>query len=89
VNPRAVYPSLTDISPVFAILVGLAVGLLAGWVNGFIIAKTKIPPFIATLGMLFMARSMAVVLAGGFPPIFPRELDVSWLVGRLDLGIVT
>ena len=72
-----------------AILVGLMVAAAIGVANGLMTLRLKIPSFIATLGMLFMARSMAVVLAGGFPPIFPRELDVSWLVGRLDLGIVT
>ena len=72
-----------------AILIGLLIAALIGFGNGLITLKLKIPSFIATLGMLFMARSLAVVLAGGFPPIFPRELDVSWLVGRLDLGLVT
>ena len=36
------------------ILGGLATGGLAGLVNGTVIAKMKIPPFIATLGMLYM-----------------------------------
>ena len=58
-NPRAVYPSLTDMSPIWAILAGLGVGLLAGSVNGFLIARTKIPPFIATLGMMVSARGLA------------------------------
>src|SRR5712692_45819 len=34
------------------VLAGLATGALAGLVNGTIIAKLKVPPFIATLGML-------------------------------------
>lgn len=72
-----------------AILVGLLVAALIGFANGLITLRLKIPSFIATLGMLFMARSMAIVLAGGFPPVFRRELDVSWLAGRLDLGLVT
>ena len=72
-----------------AILAGLLVAALIGVANGLITLRLKIPSFIATLGMLFMARSLAIVLAGGFPPNFPREADVSWLVGRLDLGLVT
>lgn len=72
-----------------AILIGLALAASIGLANGLITLKLKIPSFIATLGMLFMARSLTIVLAGGFPPIFPRELDLSWLVGRLDLGLVT
>lgn len=71
-----------------AILIGLLIAALIGFGNGLITLKLRIPSFIATLGMLFMARSLAVVLAGGFPPTFPRGLDVSWLVGRLDLGLV-
>lgn len=58
-NPRAVYPALTDMSPIWAILAGLGVGLLAGIVNGSLIARTKIPPFIATLGMMVSARGLA------------------------------
>lgn len=58
-NPRAVYPSLTDISPIWAIMAGLGVGLLAGTINGSLIARTKIPPFIATLGMMVSARGLA------------------------------
>lgn len=72
-----------------AIVIGLVVAMLIGFANGLMTLRLKIPSFIATLGMLFMARSLAIVLAGGFPPIFPRELDVSWLVGRIDLGLVT
>ena len=58
-NVRAVYPALTDISPIWAILAGLAFGLTIGSINGFIIAKSKIPPFIATLGMMVSARGLA------------------------------
>ena len=58
-NPRAVYPSLTDMSPIWAILAGLGVGLIAGTINGSLIARTKIPPFIATLGMMVSARGLA------------------------------
>ena len=58
-NARAVYPSLTDIAPIWAILAGLGVGVLAGWVNGAVIARTQIPPFIATLGMMVSARGLA------------------------------
>ncbi|MBR2686983.1 MAG: ABC transporter permease [Aquamicrobium sp.] len=84
VNPRAVYPSLTDISPVFAILVGLAVGLLAGWVNGFIIAKTKIPPFIATLGMMVSARGLAKWYTQGQPVALLSD-EFTWFGKSFDV----
>ncbi len=60
-NSRAVYLDygLVDLNPVFPIMAGLALGALLGFINGFIIAKTKIPPFIATLGMMVSVRGLA------------------------------
>lgn len=52
-----------------AILIGFAVGILAaavpGLLNGLIIARLKVPPFIVTLGMSFIARGAAFLLSGG------------------------
>lgn len=52
-----------------AIIVGFAFGLLAaticGLINGTIIAKLKVPSFIVTLGMSFIARGVAFLLSGG------------------------
>ena len=53
------------VDPALAALAGLAVGTLAGFINGFIITRGKIPPFIATLGMLGIARGLALVVTGG------------------------
>ena len=66
-NGRAVYPLLTDISPVWPMLAGLGVGLLAGAINGVLIAKTGIPPFLATLGMMVSARGLAKWYTQGQP----------------------
>lgn len=64
---RAVFPHLTDL-PVWApVIAGLAVGLLAGAINGSIIAMTGIPPFIATLGMMVSARGLARLYTEGQP----------------------
>ena len=49
------------------LIVGLAVGALAGFVNGWLITKTKIPPFIATLGMMVSARGVARWYTDGSP----------------------
>ncbi|CAN5763918.1 ABC transporter permease [soil metagenome] len=52
-----------------AIPVGFAAGLVAamlvGLVNGVIVAKLRVPPFIVTLGMAFVARGTAYLLSGG------------------------
>jgi inositol transport system permease protein len=64
---HAIYPSLTGLNPIIPVAVGLAAGLLAGLVNGSLIAYTKIPPFIATLGMMVSARGMADWYTDGQP----------------------
>lgn len=54
--------------PLFVpLLVGLAVGAGAGWINGTITAKGMIPPFIATLGMMTAARGLALLYSDGKP----------------------
>jgi ribose transport system permease protein len=45
-----------------AILAGLAVGVAAGTINGLLVAAAKLPPFIATLGMLGIARGVVLVV---------------------------
>jgi len=47
-----------------AVLVGLGAGFLVGLINGLIIAYLDLSPFVTTLGMLAIARSVAVVLSG-------------------------
>ncbi len=52
-----------------AILIGFGAGLVAamipGFINGVIVAKLHVPPFIVTLGMSFVARGAAYLLSGG------------------------
>jgi predicted ABC-type sugar transport system permease subunit len=47
------------------IAAGLAVALVPGAVNGWLISKLKVPPFIGTLGMFGVARGAAFLLANG------------------------
>jgi simple sugar transport system permease protein len=70
-----------------AVAAALAVCALIGFLNGWITIRFDIPSFITTLGMLFMARSLTVVISGGFPPrIKPGEVP-SWIfVGFVDDG---
>lgn len=51
-----------------AVLVGLMLCAAIGFANGWLTIRFAIPSFITTLGMLFMARSLTVVISGGFPP---------------------
>jgi ribose transport system permease protein len=50
-----------------AVVSGLAVGTVLGWFNGFVITRFKLPPFVATLGMLSIARGLTMLWTGGFP----------------------
>jgi ribose/xylose/arabinose/galactoside ABC-type transport system permease subunit len=48
-----------------ALVGGLATGAAAGWVNGILVTRGGIPAFIVTLGMLGIARGLALVLTNG------------------------
>lgn len=65
--PKVFYPALTDLPWVVPLLVGLAIGALAGMINGLLIAYTGIPPFIATLGMMVSARGVSRWYTNGNP----------------------
>ena len=61
-----------------AVLLGLLICVLVGLLNGVITVYFAIPSFITTLGMLFIARSLTIVVSGGFPPLLPVDLP-DWL----------
>ena len=68
-----VYAGLTDLPMLVPLAVGLVCGLIAGVINGSLVAYTKIPPFIATLGMMVTARGIAKWYTNGKPVSFPTE----------------
>ncbi|MGR5335954.1 ABC transporter permease [Vibrio gigantis] len=61
------YPNLPELPVIVPILVALGVGALCGLINGALIAYTGIPPFIATLGMMIIARGAALLYSDGRP----------------------
>jgi ribose transport system permease protein len=71
---------------------GIAIGGLAGVVNGILIARFHIPPFIATLGMLNVAKGLALVISGLKPIYFNETPEVNQgamgsLIGSLIPGL--
>ncbi|MFG2262206.1 substrate-binding domain-containing protein [Streptomyces sp. NPDC048720] len=60
---------------VVAVLLALVTGVAAGLVSGFLIAYGKLPPFIATLAMLSVARGLSLVISGGSPIPFPDSVS--------------
>ena len=49
---------------VVALLVSLIIGLIIGYINGELVGKFQMPPFIATLGTMFVARGIAYLVNG-------------------------
>src|SRR5512147_88045 len=45
-----------------SMIVGLLVGVVTGFLNGLMITKIRLPPFIATLGMMMVARGVALTI---------------------------
>jgi erythritol transport system permease protein len=60
------------------VAIALATGMLMGAVNGVLVTRFRVAPFIATLGMLYMARGLALLRSGG--ATFPN------LHGHPELG---
>lgn len=64
---RALYPGFTDMPAIVPIGVGIILGAIAGFINGALIAHARIPPFIATLGMMVAARGISKWYTKGQP----------------------
>lgn len=62
------------------ILLGTGVGLFCGLVNGVLVAKGRIPPFIVTLGMMMAARGVALIISGAVT-VFGLPESFAWLGG--------
>ena len=68
-----------------AVAGGLVTGLVVGFLNGLMITKGRLPPFIATLGTLLMARGLCYGLTGGWPV---RDLPQAFRnLGQYDIPI--
>ncbi|OGO16484.1 MAG: ribose ABC transporter permease [Chloroflexi bacterium RBG_13_68_17] len=68
------------------ILVALLAGIVWGTINGLLIVKGGMPPFVATLAMMAVARGMTLVYTQGRPIAGIGEDFVFWGTGRI-LGI--
>jgi ribose transport system permease protein len=71
------------------LLAAFAAGALVGLTNGFLIAKLKLPPFIATLGMLYVTLGMAQVLSDVHPIYFEQNQPAfqQFFMDKLVFGI--
>ena len=70
-----------------ALIAGLGVALLCGLINGLLIAKAGILPFLVTLGMMSVARGVATVLTTGQYISFPNAATWFTQFGRFEFRI--
>jgi ribose transport system permease protein len=82
----AIMMTKLGLSPVAAIVGASLLGVAAGTVNGLLVVFARIAPFIATLGMLSVARGSALILTGGAAVV---GLPTSFrLLGQGVIGVV-
>ena len=74
-NPTAVFKGTEwlDLPVLVPLIIALGCGIIAGVTNGALVAYTRIPPFIATLGMMVTARGISKWITKGKPISFPTE----------------
>ena len=72
----------------FAILGSLFAGTMAGAVNGFIVTRGLVPAVIVTLGMLGIARGLALIISGG-RGIYGLPNEILFLGQARPLGVPT
>ena len=66
-----------------ALLAGLGVGALVGVINGGLVTRININPFIATLGTLSVTRGLALLITGGIPIPFSGGIPEFLGAGRI------
>lgn len=74
------------------IAIGIAIGFVLGALNGFMVAKMKLLPFIATMGTMSVYRGIAYIFTGGWPvlniPTGFRSLIDGRVFGWLPGGVI-
>ncbi|WP_406137876.1 substrate-binding domain-containing protein [Streptomyces anulatus] len=84
---------------VLAVVLAIVTGIACGFVNGALVSYGKLPPFIATLAMLSIARGLSLVISQGSPIAFPESVSVlgdtlgGWLpvpvLVMIAMGLIT
>ncbi|ODS36579.1 MAG: ribose ABC transporter permease [Candidatus Altiarchaeales archaeon WOR_SM1_79] len=84
-----------ELGVIISVVAGLGLGVFLGYVNGMLISKAKLPPFIATLGMMSIARGFSYGLTGGWPIrslpkdfLFLGQKDVPILLWKIPLPVI-
>lgn len=70
------------------VIAGVMAGGLCGLANGLLVTRLKLPPFVATLGMLGIARGLAVWLAGRTTLAFPDGATPDWVLSMARVSVL-
>jgi ribose transport system permease protein len=74
----------TGLDPVWTLVIGMLVGLAAGYLNGILVTKIKINPFIVTLGAAQVYFSVNMIITKGWP--ITKISDKLLWIGQGSLG---
>ena len=74
-------------SVLIAAFTSLATGTVAGIINGLFISQLRVPPFVATLGMMGIARGLALIAVNGIP-IYGLSKTFMWIGQGRVAGII-
>jgi len=88
-NVNKVFPDLGDVPIIVVIGIVVAIGALMGAINGFVVAKLKVTPFIATLGsmiIIYGINSLYYDYAGSAPVAGFDSRFSKFAQGSLNLG---
>jgi fructose transport system permease protein len=69
-----------------ALLIGFLVALLAGAVNGVLVTRIKLPPFIVTLGTLSIFTAVTLIYAQGQTISLPPNTFLTWTGSTISIG---
>lgn len=77
-----------DLPVAVGVVGGIMMGGLAGMINGIVISRMRVPPFIATLGMMYVAKGLALVFSELRPIYFNdapafRNISLGSLIGKV------
>ncbi len=74
------------------LIVLVATGALFGFINGILVAKAKVPPFVVTMGTMMIAKGLSLIITGAVPiyfntaPVIP-QIATSSIVGQIIPGL--
>ncbi len=66
------------------VLAAIGTGALSGAISGSLIAKMKLPPFIATLGMMWLLKGLSLIVSG-VKPIYFNDTENFYMISQASL----